>query len=305
MSVTSVKMPKPVFDALQQASEKTGVDFDYLLRTAQRESGLNPQAKAPTSSATGLYQFIESTWLAMVHQHGEKFGLKDVAAQILRTSNGRYEVVNPAQREAILALREDAGLSALMAAQFTKDNGASLARDLGRLPTQAELYMAHFLGAHGAARLVEAVKHSNHVAAADIFPQAARANPTLFYHKGKPVSVARLYDQLGATFSQQFLRSDLAFQVHQLVDQSDTTTLLPSQLLPAPRLLDFDFDGLYTLNGSRVAPSNQSAHHLAFFHHFSSQETAQDTPTSSDKKDVQQTSGLWDLYRMSDKIYGE
>ena len=47
--------------AIARASESTGVDFDYLLAQARLESGLNPDAKARSSSATGLYQFIDST----------------------------------------------------------------------------------------------------------------------------------------------------------------------------------------------------------------------------------------------------
>ena len=56
--------------AIANASRSTGMDFDYLLGQAQLESGLNPGARAGTSSATGLYQFIEQSWLGIVKQHG-------------------------------------------------------------------------------------------------------------------------------------------------------------------------------------------------------------------------------------------
>jgi Transglycosylase SLT domain len=59
-----------VTGAIQQASQATGTSFNYLLATAQVESGLNPQAGASTSSARGLFQFIETTWLATIKQAG-------------------------------------------------------------------------------------------------------------------------------------------------------------------------------------------------------------------------------------------
>ena len=57
--------PSP-YQAIRQAASETGTDFDYLWRTAKRESGLDPSARASTSSATGLFQFTNQTWLSMV-----------------------------------------------------------------------------------------------------------------------------------------------------------------------------------------------------------------------------------------------
>jgi soluble lytic murein transglycosylase-like protein len=55
--------PPQVREAIAQASDKTGVDFAFLLATAKRESSLNPKARAKTSSAKGLFQFLDQTWL--------------------------------------------------------------------------------------------------------------------------------------------------------------------------------------------------------------------------------------------------
>src|SRR6266851_2874034 len=49
--------------AIKQAADTTGTSFEYLLATAKLESNFNPAAGASTSSAHGLYQFIEQTWL--------------------------------------------------------------------------------------------------------------------------------------------------------------------------------------------------------------------------------------------------
>ena len=52
-----------ITSAIQSASKTTGTEFNYLVQTAARESAFNPKAQATTSSARGLFQFIESTWL--------------------------------------------------------------------------------------------------------------------------------------------------------------------------------------------------------------------------------------------------
>jgi hypothetical protein len=170
-----------VTTAIRSASRTTGATFDYLLRTAIRESSLDPAAAAKTSSARGLYQFIESTWLAMVKEEGPKYGLGNYAALIQEGSGGQYFVRDPAVRAQILKLRENPEVSSVMAGALAKRNAEELSRTLGRKPTAGELYLAHFLGASGAKRLI-ALKRSNPGASAvAAFPEAARANKSIFY----------------------------------------------------------------------------------------------------------------------------
>ena len=66
MGVLPVTVPQGLAYAIDSAGTKSDVDFDYLLQTAIRESSLNPTAKASTSSATGLFQFLDSTWLEVL-----------------------------------------------------------------------------------------------------------------------------------------------------------------------------------------------------------------------------------------------
>src|SRR5271157_2693425 len=145
-----------VTGAIRQASQATGTSFNYLLATAQVESGLNPQAGASTSSARGLFQFIEQTWLATLKQSGAALGYGQYADAITKDAAGKYEVQDPAARSAILKLRNDPVANAAMAGAFTKDNAALLSEKLGRSPSEGELYIAHFLGVGGAAKLIDA-----------------------------------------------------------------------------------------------------------------------------------------------------
>lgn len=102
-----------------RAARSYGVDPNVLMRIGQIESGLNPNAKNPRSSAGGLFQFIDST--------AQRYGL---------------------------ANKFDPAASADAAARLTRDNAGYLAKVLGRQPTGPELYLAHQQGAGGAAKIL-------------------------------------------------------------------------------------------------------------------------------------------------------
>lgn len=181
--------------AIQRAARATGVDFSLLLETARRESALNPNARAATSSATGLFQFIESTWLDMVRRHGNDHGLGAYAQQI-SVRDGRAYVADPQARAEILALRTDPDAAARMAGELAQENAAFLQSRLGRPPNAGELYAAHVMGPSGAARLIEAAANGAPSAAA-IFPREAAANRGLFFDRaGQPRSAQALLDRL-------------------------------------------------------------------------------------------------------------
>src|SRR6267142_7074276 len=63
-----------VIGAIRNAARATGAGFQYLLATAQVESGLNPTATVSSSSAKGLFQFIEQTWLTTLKEAGPALG---------------------------------------------------------------------------------------------------------------------------------------------------------------------------------------------------------------------------------------
>ncbi|MET0193578.1 MAG: transglycosylase SLT domain-containing protein [Hyphomicrobiaceae bacterium] len=166
----------PVRAAIARAAQATGVDFNYLLAQAKLESSLNPSAKAPTSSAAGLYQFTNGTWLQTLDRHGAEHGLGWAGDAI---SGGR--VSDPSMRAQIMALRMDANTSAMMAGELAADNRAELATALGREPDAAELYLGHFLGIGGATSFLNTLAVNPDASAAALLPQAAGANHAMFY----------------------------------------------------------------------------------------------------------------------------
>lgn len=188
-----------VTNAIAMASRRTGVDFAYLLGQAKIESSLNPMARAATSSATGLYQFIDQSWLAMIDKHGEAYGLGWAADAISRGSNGRYQVADPALRQQILDLRKHPETASVMAAQHAADNKAYLEQRLGREAEPVDLYLAHFLGVGGAAKFLVAHDRAPGATAASLFPSAARANRSIFYDRsGHPRNLAEIRDRFAA-----------------------------------------------------------------------------------------------------------
>lgn len=189
----------PVMTALRQAAQKTDTDFDFLLRTAARESNFDPSVKAKTSSAAGMFQFIEQTWFSMLARHGGKYGLKTEAAALHQTASGRWDVADPAMRSRILEMRHDPQISAYLAGELAQESTTTMERDLGRKITSGELYAAHFLGARGAARLIDAAEASPQASAAAMFPQEAAANKPIFYDEaGQSRSLSDVYQRLTA-----------------------------------------------------------------------------------------------------------
>lgn len=109
----------PVGQVITDAANRYGVSPDALMRVAMIESGGNPAAKNPNSSAGGLFQFIDST--------ARQYGLSN---------------------------KFDAAQSADAAARLMRDNATYLRKTLNREPTAGELYLAHQQGAGGAAKLL-------------------------------------------------------------------------------------------------------------------------------------------------------
>ena len=183
--------------AIQRASARTGIDFDYLMGQAKLESGFNANARAGTSSASGLYQFIEQSWLGVMKQHGGEHGLSWAADSIQRVG-GRY-VVAGGNREAVLALRNDPEVASLMAAEHASDNKAAIEGATGRTATGTDLYMAHFLGLGGAKQFLSAMASNPGRDAASLFPAAARANRNVFYSSdGSARSLSEVYQRFAS-----------------------------------------------------------------------------------------------------------
>jgi hypothetical protein len=190
-----------VAGAIKQAANSTGTSFQYLLATAKMESNFDPAAAAPTSSARGLFQFIDQTWLGTVKEAGAQLGYGAYADAITRSSSGNYSVGNPAARTAVMKLRDDPAAASAMAGVLTQSNSFKLTGQIGRRPTDSELYMAHFMGVGGAAKLISNAEDNPQASGARLFPNAAAANRSIFYDSsGRARSVSEVYSVLTSRY---------------------------------------------------------------------------------------------------------
>jgi Transglycosylase SLT domain len=188
--------------AIKQAASTTGTSFEYLLATAKMESNFNPTAGASTSSARGLFQFIDQTWLGTVKEAGTQLGYGKYADAISKTGSGGYSVSDPAARNAIMKLRDDPAAASSMAGVLTQSNSFKLTGKLGRRPTDGELYMAHFMGVGGAAKLISNAEDNPQASAAQLFPNAAASNRSIFYDRsGQARTVSEVYSVLSARYA--------------------------------------------------------------------------------------------------------
>jgi Transglycosylase SLT domain len=217
--------------AIAEASQRTGVSFDYLMAQAEVESSMDPQARAATSSAAGLFQFTRQTWLATLSKHGEAHGLGWASSGISRDVHGTYSIADPALRQQVMDLRFDANASSLMAATFADDNADILREQLGSEPETVDLYLAHFLGGAGAAKFLTEWKADPDAAAAPLFPKAAAANRPIFYGKdGQPRSLNDIRERFRAKLDEgTTARPGLRFASHSPTRLAASKQPLPMQ----------------------------------------------------------------------------
>jgi hypothetical protein len=237
-----------VTGAIAGASARTGIDFDYLYNQARIESSLNPAAKATTSSATGLFQFTRQTWLATLKQHGAAHGLAWAANAIRQDENGQFTIEDAMTRQSVFDLRSDPEASSIMAAAFASDNEAFLSRELGRAIEPVDLYLAHFLGAGGAAKFLSAHDADPATVAAPLNPAAAAANRSIFYRSdGSARSVGDIREMFAARLARQPLSdrpADMGSAMTMARSVSVTTMAYGSNLRtiePMPARLSLDF----------------------------------------------------------------
>ena len=186
-----MKIRRHLVQTIVRAAQAVQTDPVLLMAVADKESSFVTAVQAKTSSATGLYQFIERTWLGVVRDFGPRYGLEKEAALVTSDANDRPVITDPAERARVLELRRDPYLSALMAGEMLKRDAARIAQRIGRELTLGEVYLAHFLGADDAGEFLANVVNKPAAAAAVLLPGPARANRSIFFAAGRFVGRGR------------------------------------------------------------------------------------------------------------------
>ena len=192
-----MRIRRHLVQTIVRAAREVGTDPELLMAIADKESSFATEVQARTSSATGLFQFIEKTWLGVVHKFGAQYGLSKESAVIVYGEDG-WTVPSPEEKARILELRREPRLSALLAGEMLKRDAARIAGRIGRPLSHGETYLAHFLGPSDAERFMAKVVEEPRSAAAQLLPRPAKSNKTIFYanagrRKVKSLSVAEVH----------------------------------------------------------------------------------------------------------------
>ncbi len=228
VKIAGQTVDRATLTGLQNASQKSGVSFQYLVAKAAQESSLQTDAQADTSSAAGLFQFTRGTWLDMMKKYGSLYGYGDLAQKISVGDDGKAVVKDSGAEKRLMALRGNAEASALMAAEYARDNATSLHDALGRGADAADLYLAHFLGPKGASQLLNAAASEPTASAASLLPAAAKANQAIFYNaEGHARSAAEVVKLVRERFTGQMDR--YADAASTMTDQEPTNVIAPER----------------------------------------------------------------------------
>jgi len=182
--------------ALQRAERKTGLSASLLRRIAERESRLDPFAQSSSSSARGLMQFTRDTWLEVVRDFGPAHGLSTQAAKLTTDRNGNIGARDWGDLQAILKLRDNPRLSAVLAAERLRKARPSLEKVIGRSASPADLYLVHLLGPSGARNFLTALQKTPERSSTAVVGDAAKPNPGMFVREGKPLPVEVVYEEI-------------------------------------------------------------------------------------------------------------
>lgn len=213
MQFGPVNVRRRLVETVIRAAQRADYDPTILMAIADKESSLRATARASTSSAAGLFQFIDKTWLQCVRQFGAQHGLAHEAA-LIEGPEDKPEIADPDERARVLALRERPYLAAVMAAEMLKRDGGKVAENIGRPLSAGETYLIHFLGTRDANLFMSRLTESPKVSAAAMLPKPARANRPIFYDGKKANAVADVHkkfeDMMGMRLDRYGKVRDLA-----------------------------------------------------------------------------------------------
>jgi hypothetical protein len=215
-----IRIRRHLVDTIVRAGRIVGADPTLLMAVADKESSFATAVQAKTSSATGLFQFIEQTWLGVVDEFGARHGLA-AEAQTINRAGRQFVVADATERQRILDLRREPYLSALLAAEMLKRDTLRLEKQMGRHLTGGEVYLIHFLGPDAAQSFMATMEQTPTAKAAELLPRPAEANRPIFYAEAggetKTLTVAEVHAKFNAMIK---LRLDRYGSVRRLAGQS-------------------------------------------------------------------------------------
>ncbi|RVU15826.1 lytic transglycosylase domain-containing protein [Methylobacterium oryzihabitans] len=231
------RVPRPLVETILRAARETEVDPVYLMALADKESSFQPEVRAGTSSAEGLFQFLSGTWFEVVRSFGARHGLEAEAGRIERRG-GTLTVADPSERQRILSLRRDPYVASLMAGEMMKRDRARVEQRLGRDLKTTEYYLAHFFGAASAGRFMEMTTEKPGQVAQQAFRAAAQANRSLFFErsgrKTRSLTIAEVYERLDGMIDRRLDRYQSVAGIAERIDMRRPGEMRPTAAVFAP-----------------------------------------------------------------------
>ena len=164
-------------DMITESAQAVGIDPRYLFAMGGPESGFvtNADNPLPGQSASGLFQFIDSTWNSMKAKYGQRYGIPANASQ------------------------HDPKANAILGALYVKEHIENIRKN-DREVTPTDVYMNHFLGHGGYNKFVKALD-ANPNAPVSTFMSSKQINDNDKYTKNKDGSVKTVQQMYGTLTS--------------------------------------------------------------------------------------------------------
>ncbi len=201
------QVPPAVKNAIQSAARESGLDPDLLAAVAWRESRFDPKARNRSSSAKGLLQFTNATWLQMIRDYGSQYNQARYASAIRKDKSGSLVVSGRHMRTAILRLRSNPLLSAKLAAENMRRERVAIQDRIGRGVTPADLYLLHVLGPTGTIRFLTAASQRPSDPSSAVVDWKVLRNAGLLARDGRPLTVANTYAAVQTMLDAQHART--------------------------------------------------------------------------------------------------
>lgn len=164
--------------ALAEASRVSGISQPVLYAVANKESKLGKMNVSMSSSARGIMQMLPGSYKEMVVKHGKALGI------------GPNDI-------------DSNRANAIMGALYLRGLAETYRRNVGGNPTITQLYIMYLLGPYGGLRFLKRLEASPTSYAADDTPQAAAANPSVFYSRDGGKRTARSYAEMFSYLSRE------------------------------------------------------------------------------------------------------
>lgn len=197
--------------AIYKASLKTGVDFELMVLNAKMESDLGRATIAEHTSARGVFQYIEPTWLTLMRRYGDELGYGHYAKAIKRAKYPGLPYIegnNPYLKAEILALRHDIDTAAMIKAYQVREESDTIKSIKHGRVTATDHYIVHMLGLPLAKRFykMRASMSTTPVANSSIpaMREAAHMNRAFFYSGKRALTAREVYAKYEARVGKEF-----------------------------------------------------------------------------------------------------